>query len=176
MLWTIGVLAVGATTIGWLELPGTSVHALRTFLEPAVPSIIEPTSGQEWLTSAISVTLGVIGILVAQALYAGARRPDAIARIKQVAWPLPRIFEEKFGFDIAYDWAFYRPAAALAALGRRFWEGPVIGGGLALVTGVSRWTASRLAAAQTGVLRTYATMFAFGLAILMVWFIAKGMT
>jgi NADH-quinone oxidoreductase subunit L len=176
MLWTIGVLAFGSVVVGWLEIPGTSVEAVRTFLEPSVPSIVVPTGHEELIASCVSVGLGLVGILVAYGLYGGRRRNVALVeRIKLGSAPLPRIFEEKFGFDIAYDYAFYRPAAALASIGLRFWEGPVIGGGVSLVSGISRWTSGRLSAGQTGVVRTYAAMFAFGLAVLMVWFIGKGL-
>ena len=87
--------------------------------------------------------------------------------------PLPKVFEEKFGFDIAYDWLFYKPAAGLARLGVRFWEGPVVAG-VAGVGAASRWTANRLSLVQNGIVRTYAVSFALGLAALTVYFLARG--
>ena len=46
MLWTIGVLAVGAIFAGLLEIPGVT-HGMRDFLAPSIPRAVEATGGQE---------------------------------------------------------------------------------------------------------------------------------
>jgi NADH-quinone oxidoreductase subunit L len=173
MLWTITILGIGAAGIGVLQIPGVT-EGMKTFLETSAPTFVDPTSSQEWLASTLSPLLGLAGIIAAYALYGGHERSDAPSRASRAMAPLPRVFEEKFGFDIAYDWLFYKPAAGLARLGVRFWEGVVVGGGVAGVGAVSRWTASRLNLIQSGIVRTYAVTFALGLAALMVWFLAKG--
>ena len=58
MLWTIGVLAVGAACAGLLNLPGAS-HSLTNFLDPPLPLGIEPSGGQEFGTSVLAVALAL---------------------------------------------------------------------------------------------------------------------
>jgi NADH-quinone oxidoreductase subunit L len=172
MLWTISVLGLGAIVVGALEIPGVT-EGLKTFLESAAPTFVSPSNGQEGLVAIVAPLLGLFGILVAYALYGGRERSDAASRASRVMAPIPRVFEEKFGFDIAYDWLFYKPAAGLARLGVRFWEGSVVGG-VAGVGAASRWTANRLSLVQSGIVRTYAVSFALGLAALTVYFLARG--
>jgi NADH-quinone oxidoreductase subunit L len=172
MLWTITALGIGAILIGALQIPGVT-DGMTRFLETAAPTFVEPTTGQEELVAVLSPLLGLAGLLTAYALYGGRERSDAPARTARVMAPLPRVFEEKFGFDIAYDWLFYKPAAGLARLGVRFWEGPLVGG-VAGVGAASRWTANRLSLVQSGIVRTYAASFALGLGALAVYFLARG--
>ena len=78
MLWTVGVLAVGALFAGLLEIPGAT-HSMRNFLEPSIPAGIEATGMQEFGTSALAVALALIGLFAANVLWgrAAARRPAA---------------------------------------------------------------------------------------------------
>jgi NADH:ubiquinone oxidoreductase subunit 5 (subunit L)/multisubunit Na+/H+ antiporter MnhA subunit len=171
MLWTIGLLALGTVGIGFLEFPGLT-HVFQDFVDNAVPVVAESTLRQEWLASALSVLVGLAGLLSAYALYG--TRSDLPQRLARDWWPLPRVLEEKLGFDIAYDWLFYRPAALVADGGRRLVEGRLVLGGVASVGTVSRWLSQRLGRAQTGIVRTYAAGFALGLAAITIYFITQG--
>jgi NADH-quinone oxidoreductase subunit L len=169
MIWTIGVLAFGAVAVGLLEVPGVT-HGMRNFLlfEPSV----EATGGQELFTSVVSVAVALAGLAVAVAIWGpNGRGAESYERQSQ---PLPRVFAQKFGFDIAYDMLFSRPVSALSALGARFWEGRVVAGSMDYSGNVGRWLSSRLSLAQSGLVRSYAVMFAFGVGALAVWFVGKG--
>jgi NADH-quinone oxidoreductase subunit L len=171
MLWTIGVLAAGALLTGLLEIPGVT-HGMRTFLEPAVPRAVEATGGQELFTSVLSVAVALAGLAVAYAIWGpSGRGAGAYARATD---PLPRLFEQKFGFDLVYDVLIARPVSALAALGSAIWEGRVIAGSLDMFGPFGRWVSGRLSIAQSGLVRSYAIMFAFGIGALAVWFVGKG--
>jgi NADH-quinone oxidoreductase subunit L len=171
MLWTIAVLAAGATLAGLLEIPGVT-HGMRNFLEPAVPRAVDASGGQELFTSVLSVGVALAGLAVAYAIWGpSGRGAAAYARATE---PLPRLFESKFGFDLVYDLLVSRPVSALAALGARVWEGRVIAGSLDLFGAFGRWLSSRLSLAQSGLVRSYAVMFAFGVGALAVWFVGKG--
>jgi hypothetical protein len=50
----------------------------------------------------------------------------------------------------------------------------VIAGSLDLFGAFGRWLSSRLSLAQSGLVRSYAVMFAFGVGALAVWFVGKG--
>ena len=171
MLWTIGVLAAGALLAGLLEIPGVT-HGMRDFLAPAVPRAVEATGGQELFTSVLSVAVALAGLAVAYAIWGpsghGARSWSRASE------PLPRLLENKFGFDLAYEILIARPVSALAALGARLWEGRVVAGSMDGPGPVGRWLGGRLSLAQSGLVRSYAVMFAFGIGALAVWFVGKG--
>ena len=169
MLWTVGVLAVGALFAGLLEIPGAT-HGMRNFLEPSIPAGIEATGMQEFGTSALAVAL---------ALDRAVRRPRAVGPPQRrrrgasppATAPIEHVLQEKFGFDRFYDWAFYRPAAAIARGGERLWEKPVIGGTLDGVGSAGAWTSRLLSTAQSGLVRVYALAIAIGIAALAAWLI-----
>jgi NADH-quinone oxidoreductase subunit L len=168
MLWTIGVLAVGALFAGLLEIPGVT-HAMRNFLEPTVPAGIEATNSQELGTSVLAVALALIGLFAAHVLWG--RRSDTPRRIAAATTPLERVLQDKFGFDRLYDWAFYRPATALARGGQRLWEDNAILGSINVVGSAGSWTSKLLSTAQSGLVRVYALAIAVGIAALAAWLI-----
>ncbi len=171
MLWTIGVLAIGATVAGVLEIPGLT-HGMRNFLAPAVPRTVEASGGQELFTSVLSVVVGLAGLAVAWMIWGpNGRGAESYARATD---PLPRVFAQKFGFDIAYDVLIARPVTALAALASQVWEGRVVVRSLDGVGSTGRWLSSRLSLVQSGLVRSYAVMFAFGIGAIAIWFVGKG--
>jgi NADH-quinone oxidoreductase subunit L len=167
MLWTIGVLAVGATFAGFLEIPQVT-HGMRNFLEPTIPSTIEATGNQDLGTSALAVSLALIGLFCAHVLWG--RRSRTTRRIAEATAPLERVLQEKFGFDRLYDWAFYRPASALARGGARLWEQRAVVGSMDAVSNAGSWTSRLLSTAQSGLVRVYALAIAVGIAALAAWF------
>ena len=65
--------------------------------------LVEPTTAQDYGTSAIAVTLGLVGLCLARrAFYAGRQLVTSPG-----AW---RVLEHKLYFDELYDALFYRPA------------------------------------------------------------------
>jgi NADH-quinone oxidoreductase subunit L len=168
MLWTIGVLAVGALFAGFLEIPGVS-HGVRNFLAPTIPARLEASGGQEFGTSALAVALALLGLAAAALIWG--RRTDTPRRVAVATAPLERILQDKFGFDRLYDWAFYRPAAALARGGQRIWEEGAVLGGMNAVSAAGSWTSRLLSIAQSGLVRVYALAMALGIAALAAWLI-----
>jgi NADH-quinone oxidoreductase subunit L len=169
MLWTIGVLAVGALCAGLLEIPQVT-HGMRNFLAPTIPAQLEATGGQELGTSALAVALALVGLFAAHTLWG--RRADTPRRIAAATAPLEHVLQEKFGFDRLYDWAFYRPAVALASGGQRLWEQRVVSGSMNVVGAVGSWTSRLLSSAQSGLVRVYALAIAIGIAVLAAWLVA----
>ena len=107
-------------------------HGMRNFLEPTIPATIEATGNQDLGTSALAVALALVGLFAAHVLWG--RRSRTTRRIAAATAPLERVLQEKFGFDRLYDWAFYRPAAALARGGARLWEQRVVIGSMDTVS------------------------------------------
>jgi NADH-quinone oxidoreductase subunit L len=166
MLVPVGVLAVLATIGGWLQF-APQWHPLTTWLEPAARTlaIAEPTTNQEYVTSIVTVLVGIAGIAVAWLVYGAKRVP-----VPGVP-ALQRLFEHKFYFDELYDALFYRPAAALAT-----WTGSEIEVPVVLQTGPDLGQTALDAGGlvrrlQTGLLRTYVFFLASGAAIVAVVFL-----
>jgi NADH:ubiquinone oxidoreductase subunit 5 (subunit L)/multisubunit Na+/H+ antiporter MnhA subunit len=120
----------------------------------------------------LSVAVALAGLAVAYAIWGPSGRGAGV--YARATDPLPRVFEQKFGFDLAYDLLIARPVGALAALGSGIWEGRVIAGSLDMFGPFGRWVSGRLSIAQSGLVRSYAIMFAFGIGALAVWFVGKG--
>jgi NADH-quinone oxidoreductase subunit L len=168
MLWTIGVLGVGALLAGLLEIPQVT-HGMRNFLEPTIPSQLDATGNQDLGTSALAVALALVGLFAAHVLWG--RRSDTPRRIAEATAPAERVLQDKFGFDRLYDWAFYRPASALARNGQRLWEQRAVIGSMDAVSASGSWTSRLLSTAQSGLVRVYALAIALGIAALAAWLV-----
>jgi NADH-quinone oxidoreductase subunit L len=165
MTATVAVLAVLATVGGLIQIPG-AWELLSDWLDPVAEPLVEASVLQDYIVSAISVALALAGIGLAWAIY-GTHR----LRIPRAAF-LRRLFEKKFYFDEAYDWAFYRPAAATASGWSRFVERPVIEGSIDAVAGETRRAGGLVSHTQTGLVRSYALALAFGVAVLVLVFVS----
>ncbi len=165
MTSTVAVLAVLSVIGGLIQIPGVW-HPLADFLEPSAEALLEPSTSQDLLASALAVAAGLIGIAVAWRIY-GAREADA-PRVPA----LRTLLEHKFYADEAYELLFYRPAVALAGAWLRFIEQPLIAGSLRGLGFATRGAGARLGEAQTGLVRTYALALAGGVALLALVFVA----
>jgi NADH-quinone oxidoreductase subunit L len=169
MLVPVGVLAVLATVGGWLQW-SPQWHPFTDWLAPAAQTlaVAEPTSTQEYFTSAATVIAGLLGIAIAWAIYSE-------RTVKIPAAPFwQRTLEHKFYFDEIYDAVFYRPGVAIANGLRREIEEPVIlqtGPDLGEATMETGGVVRRI---QTGLLRTYVLFLAGGAAaVVLAFLIAK---
>jgi NADH-quinone oxidoreductase subunit L len=169
MLVPVGILAVLATVGGWLQW-SPQWHPFTDWLAPAAQTfaVAEPTSTQEYFTSAATVIAGLAGIALAWAIYSE-------RTVKIPAAPFwRRILEHRFYFDELYDAVFYKPAVALANGLLREIEEPVIlqtGPDLGEATMETGGVVRRI---QTGLLRTYVLFLAGGAAaVVLAFLIAK---
>jgi NADH-quinone oxidoreductase subunit L len=165
MVSTVWVLAALAAVGGLIQIPG-AWHLLTDWLEPVAHPLVEPSVLQDYVISAISVALGLAGIGVAWAIYGTGR-----LRIPQARF-FRRLFEQKFYFDEAYEWGFYRPAVATAGAWSRFVERPLIAGSIDVVADGTRRAGGTVSHTQTGLVRSYALALAFGVAVLVLVFLS----
>ncbi|HUG64760.1 MAG TPA: NADH-quinone oxidoreductase subunit L [Gaiellaceae bacterium] len=164
MLIPVGVLGVLATIGGLLVIPGVWEPFLHWIDETAEPTV-KATVGQDYATSAIAVTLGLIGFFVA-------RRASAAGRQIVTSPGIWRVLEHKLYFDEAYDALFYRPAAAISVALRRNVEEPVVERSLDEIGTGTLQVGGEVARVQSGLLRTYAIAIAFAVCVLVVVFVA----
>jgi len=164
MLLPVGILAVLSTIGGLITIPGVW-HPLSDWLAESAEPLVEPTSGEEYLVSAISVVLAVIGYLLARGAFE--RRRQLVTSPDVWRW-----LEHKLYFDELYDALFYRPAASLARWLRRNVEEPLIEGSLDEIGSGTIQASGGLARVQSGLLRTYALTIALAVCVLVVVFLA----
>jgi NADH-quinone oxidoreductase subunit L len=159
----VGVLAVGSAVSGLLLIPGVW-DPFEEFLDPVVEPLVHPTTGEEWLTSALAVSLGLLGSYLAWRAFKAGRElvPDGGVRTT---------LEHKLWFDELYDAAFARPVQAIALRLRDQVETPVVQGGLDEVADGTLDAAGIAARAQSGLLRTYALAITVTVSILALVFL-----
>jgi NADH-quinone oxidoreductase subunit L len=164
MVIPVAVLAVLATIGGLVVIPGVWEPFLHWIDETAEP-LVQATVAEDYGTSAIAVSLGLIGFFVARRAFHAGRQLVTNPGI----W---RVLEHKFYFDELYDALFYRPAAALSVALRRNVEEPVVERSLDEIGSGTIQVGGEVARVQSGLLRTYAVAIAFAVAVLVVVFVA----
>jgi NADH-quinone oxidoreductase subunit L len=170
MTWPVAVLAVLAVIGGWIQIAGIW-HPFGEWLDPIAVgrehlALVEPSVTEDYVTSALAVGLGLVGIWLAWTYYGARSRAVPRSPFAQ------QTLEHKLWFDELYDLVFYKPAVVLTRVLRRGVEEPLIGGTISGVTVGAREAAGAVGEAQTGYLRSYALAIAAGVAILVVVFIS----
>jgi NADH-quinone oxidoreductase subunit L len=164
MLLPVGVLSVLATIGGLVVIPGVWEPFLHWIDETAEP-LVTATVAEDYGTSAIAVSLALVGFLVARRAFAAGHQVVGNPAI----W---RVLEHKLYFDELYDALFYRPASALSHALRRNVEEPVVERSLDEIGSGTIQVGGEVGRVQSGLLRTYAVAIAFAVAVLVVVFVA----
>jgi NADH-quinone oxidoreductase subunit L len=164
MLLPVGVLSVLATIGGLVVIPGVWEPFLHWIDETAEP-LVHATVTEDYGTSAIAVSLAMVGFFVARRAFAAGRQIVGSPGI----W---RVLEHKLYFDELYDALFYRPAAAVSNALRRNVEEPVVERSLDEIGSGTIQVGGEVGRVQSGLLRTYAIAIAFSVAVLVVVFVA----
>jgi NADH-quinone oxidoreductase subunit L len=170
----MGVLALGATVLGVLQIPEVT-HVVDHFLEPTFEDSrlhedLDPSGGLTALGLVAGALASLGGIGVAYLVWV--RRPGTSARLQERLPALHRLFAGKWFFDELIDVAIVRPAAAFGRFSQRTFERVVVNGVLVGgATGVVRAGSAAVRAAQTGFLRYYAALVLAGLGGLALYFL-----
>jgi len=164
MLYPVGVLTVLATIGGLVVIPGVWEPFLHWIDESAEP-LVKATVAQDYGTSALGVSLALLGFYVAWRAYRAGRQIVT----RPGTW---HVLEHKLFFDEAYDALFYRPAVALSTALRRNVEEPVVERSLDEIGSGALQAGGEVARIQSGLLRTYAVAISFAVVVLVVVFVA----
>ncbi|MGI8623119.1 MAG: NADH-quinone oxidoreductase subunit L [Solirubrobacteraceae bacterium] len=170
----MGVLAVGATGLGLLQVPGVT-DAVQSFLEPTFADSklyesVQASTGSAWVGLVAGAVIGLSGIALAYRLWVADRA--APARIQARLAALHGFLSHKWYFDELIDTVVVRPFAWFGRFGRNTFErlvvdGLVMGG----TSGVVRAGSAAVRAIQSGFLRAYAALLIGGLAGLALYFL-----
>jgi NADH-quinone oxidoreductase subunit L len=169
MFWPVAVLGAGSLLAGFLAVGFGVTNLFGEFLAQTAPTI-EPSTGEDFVATAIAWSLGGAGGLMVWRLYADPARVVAMRRRFET---MAIIAEAKFGWDELYYNIGYRPAVWTAITLDRLFERWVIGGAIWLARTIVDTLARATALAQSGVVRQYATVLAGGAAVLAVYFLGK---
>jgi NADH-quinone oxidoreductase subunit L len=175
MVWPLLILAIGSILAGYVGVPhilGGS-NLVGRFLAPSVGRVghVGQVGQIEWTLMALSVVVGILGLLIAGYMYVvNARLPRAIAEAVPGVY---RTLANKYYVDEAYHWVFVRGGTALAMALWRGFDVRVIDG---LVNGtawfVAAWS-SVLRRFQTGFVRQYALTMLAGLVVLVAYLVYR---
>ena len=170
--WTMTVplvaLAGLAMVAGVVNLPFVSeVHFLEKWLDPALfgnASHLSFAGGTKWVLAGVAIVASVVGITAGAAVYA--RRRIDPARIEHPflarAWRIDELVSNFMG----------GPGRRVFERTTQFDE-QVVDGTVNATGSLIRTAGTRLRAAQTGLVRSYALGIAVGAVALLVWFITR---
>jgi NADH-quinone oxidoreductase subunit L len=159
------VLAIGATFIGWLQVPG-GWHLVDDWLEPALIAAPEVEIGTslEVIVSVVSVALS--GVAIALAWWVYVADPARRERLAGVAPATRELLADQYRFDEVYEQAVVQPGRDLGDVLTGDVERYGVQGGM---EGVARSLVDAgrgLRSAQTGLVRSYAFAMIAGAAVL----------
>jgi NADH-quinone oxidoreductase subunit L len=159
----VTVLAIGATFIGWLQIPG-GWHLVNDWLEPtliAAPDI-EPTAAGEWIVSLVSVGLALAAIAIAAWVFV----LDPTRRTRLLRAPAGRqLLQDQYRFDDVYEEAVIQPGRDLGDVFTTTVERYGVQGS---IEGVVRSTIDfgrGLRVVESGLVRAYAFAMIGGVAV-----------
>ena len=160
----MGLLAVGATGIGLVQIPKVD-FVIDDFLRPtfATSPLYEPhtKTGLLWFGLALGTVLGLAGIAIAYRVWVA--RPGTSAAIEARMHGVYELLAHKWYFDELIDTLIVRPTAAAGRFARDtfervFVDETLIGGS----TGIVRAGSAAVRAAQSGFVRYYAALLILG--------------
>ena len=171
VMWIpLAILSAGALVAGWLNL--TPEGRLGGFLEPAVGSVPTGPGLSVPVTDAIAIAI-TLGTLIAAWYVFASGKVDWLA-VRERLQPIPRLLQNGWYVDKAYETVLVAPARALATIIAVIVDTKIIDGLVnAIGTGV-KGLASRSRRIQTGYVRNYALGAGLGVVVLLFWVGVRG--
>ncbi|HEV2473385.1 MAG TPA: proton-conducting transporter membrane subunit, partial [Chthonomonadales bacterium] len=177
-LIVLAVLSVIGGLVGSFALFGAAKwHPLANFLNPVFTNsswvtkavaIPAPSLSVEWISTGISIGLGVLGILGALALYRKG------FNYKESRNPLYQLVFHKFYVDEFFIAILINPLLDLGGAFSRYFEGNVLDGGSRGVGWVLSRTSGGLRRLQTGYMRNYALAILLGVVLIVLYYAVRG--
>jgi NADH-quinone oxidoreductase subunit L len=175
MKLAMGLLAIGATFAGLLQIPKTD-FVIDHFLAPSFAGSplydVHTRNGELAIGLVLGTVLGLLGIAIAYRIWV--KDPALAARARERLAPVYELLIHKWYFDEAIDRLFVRPGVwfgrfCAQTFERLFVEGVLIDG----TAGLVRAGSAAVRAVQTGFVRYYAAVLLLGLAATALYFLLQ---
>jgi NADH-quinone oxidoreductase subunit L len=169
MVVPVYVLALGATFIGWLQVPG-GWHLVDDWLEPALPAApdIQVSASVEVIASVASVGLALVAIGAAWWVFVA--DPGRRRRLAATAPATRELLLDQYRFDDVYEQAVVQPGRDLGDVMTRDVERYGVQGAMEGVARSLIDAGRGLRATESGLVRAYAFAMIAGAAVLGVIF------
>jgi NADH-quinone oxidoreductase subunit L len=174
MTWPLIILAVLSVIggfVGSFGLIGISRwHPLSAFLSPVFQGILVPEAslGIQWISTLLSVGLGLVGIFVAWRMYGQG------FQYKENPNPLYQLVFHKYYVDEILIAVLINPLLWLGRIATQVLEGNALDGGSRGVAIVLKGTSAALRRLQTGYMRNYALAILFGVVLIILYYAVRG--
>ena len=176
MTMPLVILGVLTVLVGFLNTPFRL--SFEHFLEPAFHGVeIAQAPGDTVLLvalAAVSVAAGVVGIGIAYLLYGHASEAARTRILAKVRRPL-MTWEHGYWVDEAYNTAVVQPGKRLAIWSANVVDQTWIDGLVNGTGGLVRRIGIRLRPLQSGFVRSYGALLAFGTVGLIAWIVVRGL-
>jgi NADH-quinone oxidoreductase subunit L len=169
-LLILAVLSVIGGFVGSFSLFGVSSwHPFANLLAPVFHIVRTPEASfaTEWISTGVSVIIGLLGIGGAWALYRNG------FEYKENKNPFYQLVFHKYYVDEAFNLVLIRPLLWLGRGATRYLEDDTLDGGSRAVAWILRGTSSGLRRLQTGYMRNYALAILFGAVLIIVYYAVR---
>jgi len=164
MKWSVAILAVLSVVSGWLFFG----HYQLSALEPAFPTLELHHEPINWVVAGLSVAVALVGGLISWHLY----RPDGVRRALELDPQYkPGILYNMFYVDTLYDYAFVRPARAVAEFVGDLFDPKAVDGIVNGLGVLARELGGRLRRWQNGLVRSYALTVFCGVVLVVAYYV-----
>ncbi len=168
----MAVLGLGALFAGYIQVPGVDA-VLENFFEPVFEEsplyAIVPSTLHSWIGLGVGSVLSILGISLAYYLYIFA--PGSTDRIRERFSGLHKLLFNKYWFDELQDALIYRPVLAVGHFANDVFERYVVQGIVVFVRNGVGGLGDTVKAAQSGFVRSYATLVIAGFVGLALYFL-----
>jgi NADH-quinone oxidoreductase subunit L len=165
MLLPLVLLAIGSAAVGFIDIP--------RFIAPVIHVAEHAgTESVHWITG-LALASAVLGIGGASFLYL--RRPELAKGFAETFAPLRRVLENKWGFDLAYDWFARRIVVQGSAdVLWKVFDVKIIDGAVNGAAALTERAAQASRTVQSGLVRAYVVLILGGSVILLSYLLWMG--
>ena len=165
----LGILSVIGGFVGSFSLFGDAKwQPFNAFLTPVLSSVPEASLSTAWISTGLSVILGLLGILGAWALY---RRGF---QYKESNNPFYQLVLHKYYVDEILEVVVVAPILWFGRTATRLLESDTLDAGSRGVAWVLRGTSGGLRKLQTGYVRNYALAILVGAILIVAYYVVRG--
>jgi NADH-quinone oxidoreductase subunit L len=167
----VGILIVPTVAIGAVLLYGESSPWARYFAPQFGGRALTPPPISEPATSGIVLLFVLAGLAVAWMRYATkSAQANAVDRLRVEAERTPAFLINLFYFDTIIDLVFVRTSQLFGMLAARIVDPHLIDGAVRELATIARNTGTLVRSLQTGLVRAYALILAFGAALFIAYY------